>query len=87
MWREGHVGEGGLGHGRRAGYVPGAAMAGLGIELVTPDGLPALEAFLDLLRRRYRDARRGIQQGSRGRMRVRQRHARRRQVLPGILQQ
>ena len=57
LWMEVHVVEERLAHGRRAGHVPGAAMAGLAIDLVTPDGLPSLTAFLDLLRRRMRGRR------------------------------
>ncbi len=57
LWLEVHVVEERLAHGRRAGHAPGAAMAGLVIDLVTPDGLPSLTAFLDLLRRRMRGRR------------------------------
>ena len=57
LWLEVHVVEERLAHGRHAKVAPGSAMAGLAIELVTPDGLPSLTAFLDLLRRRMRGRR------------------------------
>ena len=57
LWLEVHVVEERLAHGRRAGHVPGTAMAGLTIELVTPDRAEALTSFLDVLRRQMRGRR------------------------------
>jgi predicted nucleic acid-binding protein len=58
LWLEVHVVEERLAQGRRGGqYVPGAAMEGLAIELVTPDRLETLTGFLDILGKRMRGRR------------------------------
>ena len=57
LWLEVHVVEERLAHGRRPGVAPGAAMAGLAIELVACDRAEVLTAFLDVLRRRMRGRR------------------------------
>jgi predicted nucleic acid-binding protein len=57
LWLEVHVVEQRLALSRRGGPAPGAALRGLTIELVVPEGVEELTAFLDLLTKRMRGRR------------------------------
>ncbi|HEU4410835.1 MAG TPA: hypothetical protein VFS43_36620 [Polyangiaceae bacterium] len=57
LWLEVHVVERRLALSRRGGPGPGAALRGLTIGLVAPEGADELEAFLDRLTKRMRGRR------------------------------
>lgn len=57
LWLEVHVVERRLALTRRRGPTPGAALRGLSVGLVAPDGADEIEAFLDLLVKRMRGRR------------------------------
>jgi predicted nucleic acid-binding protein len=57
LWLEVHVVEQRLSRSRRAAPMRGGALEGLAIELVAPEGMDALTAFLDELARRMRGRR------------------------------
>ena len=57
LWLEVHVVEARLARSRRPGPAAGSALSGLAIELVAPDGVEAITAFLDVLTKRMRGRR------------------------------
>ena len=57
LWLEVHVVEQRLARSRRGGTAPGAALRGLKIELIAPESVEELTAFLDLLMKRMRGRR------------------------------
>jgi predicted nucleic acid-binding protein len=57
LWLEVHVVEQRLARTRRGAHALGGALEGLAIELVAPDGLPAITTFLDVLTKRMRGRR------------------------------
>ncbi len=57
LWLEVHVVEQRLALSRRAGPTPGGALRGLDVELVAPEGVEEITAFLELLTRRMRGRR------------------------------
>ncbi len=57
LWLEVHVVEQRLALSRRGGPAPGSALRGLTIELVAPEGLEEITAFLELLTKRMRGRR------------------------------
>jgi predicted nucleic acid-binding protein len=57
LWLEVHVVEARLSRSRRGAPTPGTALAGLAIELVAPEGLAEITAFLEALDKRMRGRR------------------------------
>lgn len=57
LWLEVHVVEQRLALARRGGPAPGAALRGLSVGLVAPDGADEIRVFLDLLVKRMRGRR------------------------------
>jgi predicted nucleic acid-binding protein len=57
LWLEVHVVEQRLARSRRSTPALGGALTGLAVELVAPDGVEAISAFLDTLTRRMRGRR------------------------------
>jgi hypothetical protein len=57
LWLEVHVVEQRLARSRSGAPPPGGALDGLAIELVAPDGVEAITAFLDVLTKRMRGRR------------------------------
>src|SRR5690349_7075930 len=57
LWLEVHVVEQRLALSRRGGPAPGSALRGLNVELVAPESVEELTAFLDLLTKRMRGRR------------------------------
>jgi predicted nucleic acid-binding protein len=57
LWLEVHVVETRLALSRRGGPAPGGALRGLTVELVAPESVEELTAFLDLLSKRLRGRR------------------------------